>query len=194
MEKQTLTLIDGRCWWCGHDLLYVAYHDVEWGRPVTDDRKLFEFLVLESAQAGLSWHTILHRRERYRDAFHDFDVERVASMSAEDVDRLMFHDGIIRNRRKIESAISNARLFLEVQREFGSFYNYIASFMPDGKPVMNHPKEREDVPATTPLSDAISMDMKRRGFSFFGSTICYAFLQATGFVNDHIEGCRFKYM
>lgn len=187
-------LIDERCWWCGHDLLYGAYHDNEWGRPVTDDRRLFEFLILESAQAGLSWITILHRREGYRDAFHDFDVERVAAMTDDDVDRLMLHNGIIRNRRKIATAITNARHFMAVQREFGSFYNYIASFLPDGKPIMNHPKKRTDVPATTLLSDAIAKDMKIRGFSFFGSTICYAFLQATGFVNDHIEGCRFKYV
>lgn len=161
---------------------------------MTDDRRLFEFLILESAQAGLSWITILHRREGYRDAFHDFDVERVAAMTDDDVDRLMLHNGIIRNRRKIATAITNARHFMAVQREFGSFYNYIASFLPDGKPIMNHPKKRTDVPATTLLSDAIAKDMKIRGFSFFGSTICYAFLQATGFVNDHIEGCRFKYV
>lgn len=183
---------DNRCWWCGTDPLYVAYHDNEWGRLVTDDRKLFEFLVLESAQAGMSWITILRRRKGYRNAFLDFDVERVASMTEADVERLMTHEGIIRNRRKIEATIRNAQRFIEVQREFGSFYNYIVSFLPDGKPIVNHPKGRGDIPATSPLSDAIAKDMKKRGFSFFGSTMCYAFLQATGFVNDHMDDCKFK--
>lgn len=186
------TLNNGRCGWCGNDALYTAYHDNEWGRLVTDDRKLFEFLILESAQAGLSWITILRRREGYRDAFLGFDVERVAAMTEDDVERLMSHEGIIRNRRKIQSAISNARRFIEVQREFGSFYNYIISFLPGGKPIVNRPQTLADIPATSPLSDTIAKDMKRRGFTFFGSTMCYAFLQAAGFVNDHLAGCKFK--
>lgn len=183
-------LIDRRCWWCGTDPLYTAYHDNEWGRLVTDDHTLFEFIVLESAQAGLSWLTILRRREGYRSAFHNFNVERVAAMTEEDIERLTHDERIIRHRRKIETTISNARHFIEVQREFGSFYNYIMSFFPGGVPIDNHPKSIADVPPTTPLSDTIAKDMKRRGFLFFGPAICYAFLQATGFVNDHIEGCR----
>lgn len=186
------SLIDGRCPWCGRDPLYIAYHDNEWGRPVADDRRLFEFLILESAQAGLSWITILRRRRGYREAFFGFDVERVAAMTEDDVERLMSFDGIIRNRRKIQSAISNARRFLEVQREFGSFRNFILSFLPDGCPIVNHPKTIADIPASSPLSDAIAKDMKRRGFSFFGSTMCYSFLQAAGFIDDHLDGCRCK--
>lgn len=186
------SLIDGRCWWCGTDPLYMAYHDGEWGRLVTDDRRLFEFLVLESAQAGLSWICILRRREGYREAFHDFNVERVAAMNDDDVERLMNNNGIIRNRRKISTTITNARHFIEVQREFGSFYNYVLSFLPDGKPIVNHPTRISDIVATSPVSDAMAKDMKRRGFAFFGSTICYAFLQAMGFIDDHLEGCRCK--
>lgn len=184
--------IEQRCPWCGTDPLYVAYHDNEWGRLVTDDTKLFEFLVLESAQAGLSWITILRRRQGYRDAFLGFDVERVSAMTDDDVDRLMLHPGIIRNRLKIAATIRNARHFIEVQNEFGSFYNYIVSFLPDGRPVTNHPKTLDDIPATSPLSDTIAKDMKKRGFSFFGSTMCYAFLQAAGFVDDHLDDCDCK--
>lgn len=183
-------LIDGRCGWAGSDPLYVRYHDEEWGRLVTDDRTLFEFLLLESAQAGLAWITILRKREGYRAAFHDFDCEKVAAMTEQDVERLMQFEGIVRNRRKIESAISNAGLFMDIQREFGSFYKYVLTFFPQGVPVINHFSSLSDIPAATPESDAMSRDMKRRGFKFFGTTICYAFLQAAGFVDDHLDGCR----
>lgn len=183
-------LIDGRCGWAGTDPLYIKYHDEEWGRPVADDRTLFEYLTLESAQAGLAWITVLRKREGYRSAFLDFDAERVARMTNGDVERLMSFDGIVKNRRKIEAAISNARLFLEIQREFGSFRNYVLTFLPDGKPVVNRFRTIAEIPATTAVSDAMSRDMKRRGFRFFGSALCYAFLQSAGFVNDHLEGCR----
>ena len=185
-------LIDARCGWAGTDELYVKYHDEEWGRLVTDDRTLFEFLVLEGAQAGLAWITILRKREGYRKAFHNFDVEKVAQMTSEDVDRLMQFDGIIRNRLKITSTINNAKLFMDIQKEFGSFYRYTLSFFPDGKPVVNRFTTLSQIPVTSPESDAMSKDMKKRGFKFFGSTICYAHLQATGFVNDHLEGCSCK--
>lgn len=178
-----------RCGWCGTDPLYIRYHDQEWGRPVTDDRLLFEFLLLEGAQAGLSWITILRRREGYRQAFAGFDVQQVAAFTAADTERLMQDPGIIRNRLKISSAISNAKLFIAVQQEFGSFSAYIRGFLPGGQPIINHFKSLAEVPASTPVSDAISRDMKKRGFKFFGTTICYAFMQATGLVNDHIEGC-----
>lgn len=181
-----------RCPWCGDDPLYVKYHDEEWGRLVTDDRTLFEFLTLESAQAGLAWITILRKRDGYREAFHNFDVGKVAAMTEEDVERLMKFDGIVKNRRKIQSAISNARLFIEIQKEFGSFFNYLRYFFHSDFPVVNHPATMADIPVTSPESDAISKDMKRRGFKFFGSTICYAHLQATGFVDDHIDGCYCK--
>ena len=179
-----------RCDWCGTDPLYVKYHDEEWGKEVTDDHTMFEFLVLESSQAGLSWITILRKRENYRKAFHNFEVEKVACMTDEDVDRLMLDAGIIRNRNKLKSTISNARHFIEVQKEFGSFCNYMRSFLPDGKPVINHWKTLAEAPASTPLSDAISKDMKKRGFKFFGTTICYAHLQAVGYVNDHLVDCH----
>lgn len=182
-------IINGRCGWSGTDELYVKYHDEEWGRLVTDDKTLFEFLVLEGAQAGLSWITILRKREGYREAFHGFDVEKVARMTNTDVERLMQFNGIIRNRLKIASAINNAKLFIEIQNEFGSFYNYTVSFFSGKCPIMNHLKSLSEAPVTSPESDAMSKDMKRRGFKFFGSTICYAHLQATGFVNDHLVDC-----
>ena len=182
-------LINGRCGWCGTDPLYVAYHDEEWGRLVTDDATLFEFLVLESAQAGLSWITILRKREGYRRAFCDFDAQRVAQLTDDDVERLMLFEGIVRNRLKIKSTITNARQFLAVQQEFGSFYNYTLSFLPDRKPIMNSFHALSELPAFSPVSDAMSKDMKKRGFKFFGTTICYAHLQATGFINDHLVGC-----
>ncbi|MDE6500073.1 MAG: DNA-3-methyladenine glycosylase I [Rikenella sp.] len=187
-------LIEGRCGWVGADPLYVEYHDREWGRLVKDDRTLFEFLVLESAQAGLSWITVLRKREGYREAFEGFDAERVARMDPEkSVERLMRFDGIVRNRLKIRSTIQNARLFLEIQREYGSFYRYVLSFFGDRPvPVVNHFETLAQLPATSPESDAMSRDMRKRGFRFFGSTICYAFLQATGFVDDHLAGCRCK--
>lgn len=182
-------LINGRCGWCGTDELYVAYHDSEWGRLVSDDKTLFEFLVLESAQAGLSWLTILRKREGYRKAFLDFDVEKVARMTGEDVERLMQFEGIVRNRLKITSTISNAQLFIAIQKEFGSFYEYTLSFFPDKKPIVNHIQSLSEIPASSAESDAMSKDMKRRGFKFFGATICYAHLQAAGFVDDHLEDC-----
>ncbi|RVU01226.1 DNA-3-methyladenine glycosylase I [Mucilaginibacter limnophilus] len=178
-----------RCSWPGTDELYIKYHDEEWGKEVHDDKTLFEFLILESAQAGLSWITILRRREGYRKAFADFDVEKVAAFTDEDVERLMQDAGIIRNRLKILAAINNAKLFIEVQKEFGSFDKYLYSFMPDGKPIDN---KGAPVPASTPISDAISKDMKKRGFKFFGTTICYAHMQATGMVNDHRADCSFR--
>lgn len=182
-----------RCPWCGDDPLYVKYHDEEWGRLVTDDQTLFEFLTLESAQAGLAWLTVLRKREGYREAFHNFDVEEVAAMTEEDVERLMKFDGIVKNRRKIQSAITNARLFIEIQKEYGSFFNYLRSFFKGDFPVINHPATMADIPVTSPESDAIAKDMKKRGFKFFGSTICYAHLQATGFVDDHLNGCHCKH-
>jgi DNA-3-methyladenine glycosylase I len=167
----------------------MEYHDKEWGKTTHDDKILFEFLVLEAAQAGLSWITILRRRETYRAAFANFDVHNVAAFTNEDVERLMQDAGIIRNRLKILAAIKGAQLFIEVQKEFGSFDKYLYSFMPDGKPINN---TSGLLPATTPISDAISKDMKKRGFKFFGSTICYAHMQATGMVNDHVPECSFK--
>ena len=179
-----------RCPWAGTDPLYIKYHDEEWGKEVHEDKTLFEFLVLESAQAGLSWITILRRREGYRKAFANFDVEKVAQFTDADVERLMQDTGIIRNRLKILAAISNAKLFIGIQKEFGSFDKYLYSFMPGGKPIINHPER--NVPASTPESDAISKDMKKRGFKFFGTTICYAHMQATGMVNDHLASCDFR--
>ena len=178
-----------RCGWVGNDPLYIKYHDGEWGTEVTDDKTMFEFLVLESAQAGLSWITILRKRDGYRKAFAGFDAEKVAKFTEEDVERLIKDESIIRNKLKVKATISNARLFLDVQKEFGSFCNYMKSFLPDGKPIINHWKTLAEVPASTPLSDAISKDMKKRGFKFFGTTICYAHLQAVGYVNDHLTGC-----
>jgi len=178
-----------RCSWCGTDELYVKYHDEEWGRETHDDKIMFEFLILEAAQAGLSWITILRRRENYRKAFADFDVHKVAAFDNEDVERLMQDAGIIRNRLKILAAIKCAQLFIEMQKEFGSFDKYLYSFMPNGKTINNL---SGSTPVTTEISDAISKDMKKRGFKFFGSVICYAFMQATGMVNDHIPQCSFK--
>ena len=178
-----------RCNWGTNDPLYIAYHDEEWGREVNDEQKMFEFLVLESAQAGLSWITILRKRENYRKAFTGFNAEKVAAFTDKDVDRLMQDAGIIRNRRKIEATISNAQCYLEVQKEFGSFCAYLRSFLPEEKPVINQWKTLAEIPVSTPLSDMISKDMKKRGFKFFGSTICYAHLQATGYVNDHLIEC-----
>ncbi|MGM9827514.1 MAG: DNA-3-methyladenine glycosylase I [Muribaculaceae bacterium] len=181
-----------RCQWCGNDPLYVRYHDEEWGRPVTDDTTLFEFLTLESAQAGLSWLTVLRKRDGYRKAFHNFDFIKVAEMTVADEERLRLFDGIVKNRLKIHAAIVNARLFIDVIAEYGSFYNYIISFFPENKRIVNSIPDAGNIPVSSPVSDAISTDMKRRGFKFFGTTICYAFLQATGFVDDHINGCHCK--
>lgn len=179
-----------RCGWCLPEDIYMRYHDEEWGREVKDDRTMFEFLVLESAQAGLSWITILRKREAYRNAFAGFDVEKVACFTDEDVTRLMQDTGIVRNGNKIRTTISNARLFIEIQQEFGSFCQYLKTFLPEGKVVVNHWTSLAEVPASTPLSDAISKDMKKRGFKFFGTTICYAFLQAVGYVDDHLVDCH----
>lgn len=178
-----------RCSWAGSDPLYVKYHDEEWGKPVHDDKTLFEFLILEGAQAGLSWITILRRREHYRNAFADFDVQKVAAFGDNDIERLMNDAGIIRNRLKINGAITNAKLFIKIQEEFGSFSKYLWGFIPDGKPILNRVEKIGDVPARTELSDKISKDMKKRGFKFFGTTICYAHMQATGMVNDHLLNC-----
>jgi len=177
-----------RCPWAGNDPLYQDYHDQEWGVPCRDDQKLFEFLVLESAQAGLAWITILRKREHYRQGFAEFQPEQVAGFNRQDVEQLLQNTGIVRNRLKVESAISNARLFLDIQAQFGSFSDYLWGFV-DNRPIQNHWQDSDTVPATTPLSDTISKDMKKRGFRFFGSTICYAYLQATGLVNDHLTGC-----
>jgi len=167
----------------------IAYHDEEWGVPVHDDRTLFEFLVLEGAQAGLSWSTILHKRENYRAAFAQFDAARVARFGARDVERLMNDAGIVRNRLKIESTIDNARAILTVSREYGSFNHYIWSFARGARSRRTRPKQLRDIPSTSPESDALSKDLKRRGFRFVGSTIMYAFMQATGLVDDHVAGC-----
>ena len=182
-------IINGRCGWCGTDELYVKYHDEEWGKLVTDDKILFEFLVLESAQAGLSWITVLRKREGYRKAFHNFDVEKVAQMTDEDVEQLMQFDGIVRNRLKIKATFNNAKLFIVIRKEFGSFYNFTLSFFPDKKPIVNNPVSLTEIPVSSSESDAMSKEMKKRGFKFFGSTICYAHLQAAGFVNDHLADC-----
>lgn len=178
-----------RCSWCGTDSLYVKYHDEEWGKPVYDDHTLFEFLILESAQAGLSWITVLRKRENYRNAFANFDVQKVAQFNEGDVARLLQDEGIIRNRLKIYSSIKNANLFMEIQKEFGSFSEFIWGYLPDKKPIINNFSDHKSMPARTEISDRISYDMKKRGFKFFGTTICYAFMQATGMINDHIEGC-----
>lgn len=182
MEEKT------RCLWSISDPIYVEYHDQEWGVPVRDDRKQFEFLVLESAQAGLSWLTILKRREGYRRLYSDFDPNQVALFDENKIVSMLQDPGIIRNRKKIESSINNARLFMDLQAKYGSFSSYLWGFL-DGKPKVNHFRSHSDIPANTPLSDTISKEMKKLGFSFLGSTIIYAHLQATGLVNDHLVSC-----
>ena len=177
-----------RCGWAGTDPTYVGYHDTEWGVPVHDDRRLFEFLVLEGAQAGLSWITILRKREAYRAAFDDFDPEMVARYDARRVQKLLKNEGIVRNRLKVASAVKNARAYLAVQEEFGSFAAYQWAFV-DGKPLVNRWPSMKQIPPRTPLSDAFSKDLKKRGFNFVGSTIIYAHMQAVGMVNDHVIGC-----
>jgi DNA-3-methyladenine glycosylase I len=169
----------------------IAYHDKEWGVPLHDERKLFEFIILDGAQAGLSWSTVLRKRENYRKAFHGFDPKMVAGYTKRDVERLLKDDGIIRNRLKVESAIINAKMFLEIRKEFGSFDAYIWQFT-DGKTVQHKCRRLADIPATSEESDAMSRDLKKRGFKFVGSTICYAFMQAAGMVNDHLVSC-FRY-
>jgi DNA-3-methyladenine glycosylase I len=178
-----------RCSWAGTDPLYVEYHDTEWGVPVHDDQKLFEFLVLESAQAGLSWITILRKRENYRKAFAGFDPKKVARFNEKKVATLLQNAGIIRNNLKIRAAINNAQRFLEIQKEFGSFAKYMWGFV-DHKPLQNKRGPKNKVPATTDISDAFAKDMKARGFKFLGSTVLYAHMQAVGMVNDHIVSCH----
>lgn len=179
-----------RCTWPGNELA-IKYHDEEWGVPLHDERGLFEFLILEGAQAGLSWDTILRKRENYRKAFDNFEPAKVARYTDKKVEKLLQNEGIIRNRLKIASAIKNAKAFIAVQKEFGSFDEYIWAFV-DGKPIVNKWKQTGQVPATSPESDAISKDLKKRGFNFVGSTIMYAHMQATGMVNDHLVTC-FRY-
>jgi len=181
-----------RCEWCGTDPLYVEYHDDEWGVPAHDDRHLFEMLILEGAQAGLSWSTILNKRESYRKAFAGFDPKKVAGFTDKRIAGLMENPGIVRNRLKVTSAVQNASAFLKVAKEFGSFDRYIWQFV-DHKPVQNKWKRLKELPASTPESEAMSKDLKKRGFNFVGPTICYAFMQAVGMVNDHVVGCyRYK--
>jgi DNA-3-methyladenine glycosylase I len=176
-----------RCAWARSPLM-IAYHDREWGRPVRDDRVLFEFLTLEGAQAGLSWETVLNKRERYREVFKHFDIAKVAKFRESDVERLMLDAGIIRNRAKILAAVCNAKAVLEVQREFGSFAAYLSSYVGD-KPIVGRPGAIGDVPATSPQGDSLSKDLRARGFKFVGPTIAYAFMQATGMVDDHLATC-----
>ncbi|MFN0728016.1 DNA-3-methyladenine glycosylase I [Polaribacter gochangensis] len=177
-----------RCFWVNNDPLYIEYHDNEWGKPVYDDKTLFEFLLLETFQAGLSWITILKKRENFRAAFDNFDYKKIANYQQDKFEELLVNEGIIRNKLKIKSAITNAQLFLEIQKEFGSFSKFIWKYV-DGKPIKNSFITREEVPATTALSDVISKELKKRGFKFVGSTIIYAFMQATGMVNDHSVDC-----
>jgi DNA-3-methyladenine glycosylase I len=177
-----------RCVWAGKDPLYLQYHDTEWGVPVHEDRKLFELLTLEGAQAGLSWLTILRKRENYREALDDFDVEKIARYGPRRVLRLLRNGGIVRNRLKIQATVGNARAFLKVQKEFKSFDSYIWQFV-GGKPIRNAWTSIADLPSSTPVSDAMSKDLKKRGFRFVGSTICYAFMQASGMVQDHTIDC-----
>ncbi len=178
-----------RCGWCVGNELYEKYHDEEWGVTTHDDKVLFEFVVLESAQAGLSWITVLKKREAYKKAFANFDVKKVAKFDDAKVEELMLNEGIIRNRLKIKSTITNAQIFMAIQKEYGSFNDYLYSFMPNKKPIINHFKSLSELPARNEISDAISKDLKKRGFKFFGSTICYAHMQATGMVNDHLLSC-----
>lgn len=180
-----------RCEWCVGDTLYEAYHDQEWGVPVYDDDTLFEFLILETFQAGLSWITILRKRENFRAAFDNFDYKKIALYQEEKYNALLQDAGIIRNKLKIKATISNAQAFIKIQKEFGSFSKYIWDFV-DGRPIKNSRKNNKDLPATTNLSDALSKDLKKRGFKFVGSTVIYAHMQATGMVNDHEIGC-FRY-
>jgi len=177
--------MDNRCNWNTEDEMYLAYHDEEWGVPVHDDRLLFEFLILEGAQAGLSWLTILRKRAEYKKAYDNFEIETVANYTESDVERLLSNSGIVRNKLKVRSSITNAKAVLEIQREFGSFSNYLWNFV-DGKTVDNHLSSISDMPITSDISDKMSKDMKRRGFKFVGSTIMYSFMQAVGMVNDHV--------
>ena len=189
MARAPGTAIKRRCGWAeGGDALYAQYHDEEWGRPSRDDRHLFEMLILEGAQAGLSWITILRKRENYRRAFDGFDPRKMAAYDAGRIAKLMRDEGIVRNRLKIDAAVTNARAFLATQKEFGSFSRFLWDFV-GGKPLVVRPRELSDVPARTEISDAMSKALRKRGFKFVGSTICYAFMQAVGLVNDHVKGC-----
>ena len=183
-----MTATPKRCPWAGDDPLYIAYHDKEWGVPSHDDRRLFEMLILEGAQAGLSWITILRKRENYRRAFADWNAEKIARFGEKDVARLMADEGIVRNRLKVRAAIGNAKAFLKVRDEFKSFDRYIWQFV-DGSPMRSRRRTMRDVPAHTAESDAMSLDLKKRGFNFVGTTICYSFMQAVGMVNDHLASC-----
>lgn len=187
-----MTTTINRCAWCGEDPLYMSYHDTEWGKQVFDDKILFEFLVLESAQAGLSWITILKRREGYRKLFADFDVQKVAKFTEEDIDSIVLDPSIIRHRGKIASTVRNAQIFIAIQQEFGSFYTYLYQFLPDNKRIENTISTLKDIQPETNESKAIAKDLKKRGINFFGSTICYAYMQAVGMVNDHISNCDFR--
>ena len=180
-----------RCWWCGEDPLYVEYHDTEWGIPVRDDAKLFEFLTLETFQAGLSWITILRKRENFRKAFNDFNYKKIAKYTEEKVASLLQDKGIIRNKLKIRATITNAQAFMKIQEEFGTFSDYIWGFV-NKDPIQNSFQNKEEVPANSIISDALSKDLKKRGFKFVGSTVVYAHMQATGMVNDHLVSC-FRY-
>lgn len=180
-----------RCEWCGTDPLYIKYHDEEWGVPVHDDQKLFEMLILEGAQAGLSWITVLKKRENYRKVFSDFDALKISRYSDKKIAKLLVNPGIIRNKLKVNSTVTNARAFLQIQKEFGSFDKYIWQFV-DGKPIINNFTNLKEIPASTEISDRMSKDLKKRGFKFIGSTICYAYMQAVGMVNDHTTNC-FRY-
>jgi DNA-3-methyladenine glycosylase I len=184
MEKQ-------RCGWCKGDTLYEAYHDEEWGVPVKDDDTLFEFLILETFQAGLSWITVLKKRDNFRKAFDNFDYKKIATYNQQKIDMLLQNEGIIRNKLKVKATITNAQLFIEIQKEFGSFSKYIWGFV-NGTPIKNKVNNYKDAPANTPLSDMLSKDLKKRGFKFVGSTVIYAHMQATGMVNDHETTC-FRY-
>ncbi|WP_445720096.1 DNA-3-methyladenine glycosylase I [Flavobacterium sp.] len=177
-----------RCAWCEKDDLYRNYHDNEWGKPVYDDETIFEFLILETFQAGLSWYTVLAKRENFRKAFDNFNLKKIANYSEDKMAELAEDTGIIRNKLKIKATVTNAQAFIKVQEEFGSFSKYIWGFV-DGKPIDNQPQTLKDVPATSPISDALSKDLKKRGFKFVGSTVMYAHMQATGMVNDHIMEC-----
>ena len=177
-----------RCSWCLSEQLYIDYHDEEWGEPVHDDQLLFEMLILEGAQAGLSWITVLRKRENYRKAFDNFNPKKIIKYKEKKIQALLQNEGIIRNKLKINSVVTNAKIFLEIQKEFGSFDHYIWKFT-DYKTIVNRPKTMSQVPATSKESDAMSKDMKKRGFKFIGSTICYAFMQACGMVDDHVMSC-----
>ena len=191
MSYLEMRINKNRCNWCMVDPLYIKYHDEEWGVPIHDDRMLFEFLILEGAQAGLSWITILKKRENYRFAFDNFNAEKIACYNKDKIEWLITNEGIIRNKLKINAAVQNAKAFLKVKEEFGTFDNYIWQFT-EGKPILNSWKILKQIPLTTKESDVMSKDLKNRGFKFVGSTICYAFMQAVGIVNDHVTDC-FRY-